>query len=59
MAPLSAFVILVLEQTRHIGIGLLENFAPLAAAALLLEIVGPLMIQRALVHSGEAREPRE
>lgn len=59
MAPLSAFVILVLEQTRHIGIELLENFAPLAAAALLLEIIGPLMTQRALVHSGEARESRE
>lgn len=48
MSPLSVFVILVLEQTRYLGINLLDELAALAAAALLLEIVGPLLTQLAL-----------
>ncbi len=48
MSPFSVFVILVLEQTRHLGINLVEQLAPLAAAALLLEVIGPLMTQLAL-----------
>jgi hypothetical protein len=42
------FVILVLEQTRHLGINLIDELAPLAAAALILEIAGPVLIQIAL-----------
>lgn len=48
MMPISAFVILLLEQDRHIGLQLMEQLAPLAAAALLLEIFGPLLIEIAL-----------
>lgn len=53
-APISAFVILVLEQSRHIGIHLVEKLAPLAAAALILEILGPVLVQRALIWAQEA-----
>lgn len=54
MAPMSAFVILVMEQTKHLGIDLVDRFAPLAAAAFILEIFGPIFIQRALIWSREA-----
>lgn len=57
--PISAFVILVLEQTRYIGIDLVDQLAPLAAAALTLEIVGPLFIQRALIWAHEVPEAKE
>jgi len=48
MAPISAFVILTLEQTRHLGVDLFDQLAPLAAAALLLEVSGPMLTQLAL-----------
>lgn len=57
--PISAFVILVLEQTRYIGIDLVDQLAPLAAAALTLEIVGPLCIQRALLWANEIPETKK
>lgn len=59
MTPISAFVILVLEQTRYLGINLVDQLAPLAAAALTLEIFGPILIQRALIWAHEVHEPEE
>jgi Kef-type K+ transport system membrane component KefB len=56
MAPMSVFVILLLEQTRYLGIDLIDQLAPLAAATLLLEIIGPVLTQRALIHAGESAE---
>ncbi len=53
MTPLSAFVILLLEQTRQVGINLVDQLAPLAAAALLLEVLGPMLTQWALKAAGE------
>lgn len=53
MSPFSVFVILVLEQTRHLGVNLVDQLAPLAAAALLLEVVGPLLTQLALYAARE------
>lgn len=58
-APISAFVILVLEQTRYLGINLVDQLAPLAAAALTLEIFGPIFIQRALIWAHEVPESKE
>jgi Kef-type K+ transport system membrane component KefB len=58
LAPMSAFVVLVLEQTRHGGVDLLEVLAPLAAATLLLEAIGPVITQRALLAAKEATPPR-
>lgn len=57
--PISAFVILVLEQTRFIGIDLVDQLAPLATAALTLEIFGPVIIQRALIWAHEVPETKE
>lgn len=57
--PFSAFVILVMEQTRYLGISLVDQFAPLAAVALTLEIFAPVLIQRALIWAHEVPESRE
>jgi Kef-type K+ transport system membrane component KefB len=57
--PISVFVILLLEQTRHLGIDLVDQLAPLAAATLTLEILGPIVTQRALRAAGETVEPTE
>lgn len=57
--PISAFVILVLEQTRYLGINLIDQLAPLAAAALTLEVFGPILIQRALIWAHEVPETKE
>ncbi len=58
-APMSAFVILMLEQTRHLGINLVDQLAPLAAAALTLEVFGPIFVQRALIWAHEVPETKE
>ncbi len=57
-APISSFVILVLEQTRYLGINLVDQLAPLAAAALALEVFGPIFIQRALIWAHEVPETK-
>ncbi|MDQ1363415.1 MAG: hypothetical protein QG652_1276 [Pseudomonadota bacterium] len=59
LAPISAFVILMLEQTRYLGVDLVDQLAPLAAAALILEIIGPILTQRALIWSREGPESGE
>jgi len=48
LAPMSAIVIVVLEQGGELGIGLLDQLAPLAAAALVVEMLGPILLGRAL-----------
>jgi Kef-type K+ transport system membrane component KefB len=55
LGPFSAFVILVLEQTRYLGINLFDQLAPLATAALVLEILGPLLTQSALFLAHEVQ----
>ncbi|MDT4826880.1 Sodium/hydrogen exchanger family protein [compost metagenome] len=55
LGPFSAFVILVLEQTRYLGINLFDQLAPLATAALVLEILGPLLAQSALFLAHEVQ----
>jgi Kef-type K+ transport system membrane component KefB len=59
LTPISVFVILLLDQTRYLGIDLLDQLAPLAAATLLLELVGPAVTQYALRRAGECRESEE
>ena len=59
MTPLSAFVFLMWEQPRALGIDLLDRTAPLGAAALLVEIVGPAIVGFALVRAGESQSPLE
>lgn len=57
--PTPALVILVLEQTRLLGNMLVDQLLPLAAATLVLEIFGPLLVQRALVLAHEVPEFRK
>jgi Kef-type K+ transport system membrane component KefB len=59
LTPLSGFVILLLEQTRHLGIGLIDQLTALAAITLLLEVIGPIATQWALVRAREAPDSRE
>ncbi len=54
MTPMSVFVILLLEHTRHLKLGALDQIAGVAAIVLLLEVVGPIVTQRALMWAGEA-----
>jgi Kef-type K+ transport system membrane component KefB len=56
LTPISVFVILLLEQARFLGIDLVDQLAPLAAATLLLELIGPVVTQRALMLAGESSE---
>ena len=57
-APISAFVILMLDQTRYLGIDLMNQLAPLAVAALILEVLGPIIVQRALIWAHEVPADR-
>jgi Kef-type K+ transport system membrane component KefB len=59
LAPISVFVILMLEQTRHLGIALVDELATLAAMTLLLEVIGPVITQRALIWANETRNHSE
>jgi len=59
MAPMSAIVIVVLEQSHLVGLGMLDQLAPLAAASLLMEMLGPIVVGRALHFAGELPDRRE
>lgn len=56
LAPLSVFVILLIEHARHAGVHVVEELRAMAAVTMLLEVFGPVIIQRALVWAREAPE---
>jgi Kef-type K+ transport system membrane component KefB len=56
MAPLSTFVVLLLQDTPSVGIDLIDTLAPMAAATLLLQWLGPIATQLALRAAGEVPE---
>ncbi len=56
LAPLSVFVILLIEHARRAGVHVVEELRIMAAVTMLLEVVGPIIIQRALVWAREAPE---
>ena len=56
LAPLSVFVILLLEHAREAGLQLADAVRALAAVTLLLELVAPVMLQRALMWAHETPE---
>jgi Kef-type K+ transport system membrane component KefB len=58
LAPLSVFVILLLEHARQAGLQVVEELRAMAAVTMLLEVFGPIIIQRALVWAREAPERR-
>jgi Kef-type K+ transport system membrane component KefB len=59
LTPISVFVILLLEQTRSLGISLVDDLAPLAAMALFLEVIGPIITQRVLIWAKETPDTTE
>jgi Kef-type K+ transport system membrane component KefB len=59
LAPISVFVILLLEQTRHLGLALVDELAALAAITLALEVIGPILTQRALMWAKETPSTTE
>lgn len=58
MSPLSTFVVLLVADTRAMGIDFIDAIAPVAAATLLLQWIGPLATQVALVLAGEVQEQK-
>ena len=58
LAPLSVFVILLLEHARLRGVHVVEELRSVAAVTMLLEVFGPIIIQRALVWARESTEMR-
>jgi Kef-type K+ transport system membrane component KefB len=58
LAPLSVFVILLTEHARHAGVQVVEELRSIAAVTMLLEVFGPIILQRALVWAREAPEAR-
>ncbi|MFC5478509.1 cation:proton antiporter [Massilia suwonensis] len=59
LTPMSVFAILLMEQTRWIGVDLIDRLAPLAAVMLLLDVLGPVLTQRAVVWANETRHIKE
>ncbi|RJG01854.1 cation:proton antiporter [Noviherbaspirillum sedimenti] len=53
LSPASVFAILMLEQTRFLQIDLISHLAPLAAMVLVMEVIGPILTQRALIWARE------
>jgi hypothetical protein len=53
LSPMSVFAILLLEQTRYMGIVLVDELAALAAMTLFMEVLGPIITQRALIIARE------
>jgi Kef-type K+ transport system membrane component KefB len=56
LTPVSVFMILLLEHARLRGVDVLDELRALAAATMLLEVLGPLIIQRALIWARETTE---
>jgi len=56
LAPLSVFVILLIEHARQAGVQVVDELRSIAAVTMLLEVFGPIILQRALVWAREAPE---
>lgn len=56
LAPVSVFVILLLEHARLRGVNVAEELRAMAGVTLLLEVFGPILIQRALIMAKETPE---
>lgn len=54
LTPLAVFAVMLQEQTRHLGLAVMNDVAALAGIVLVLEVVGPLVTRWALVRAGEA-----
>ena len=59
LTPMAVFGVLLMEQTRWMGVDLFDSLAPLAAVMLLLDVLGPVLTQRAIVWANETRNVKE
>ena len=59
LQPMSVFVVLLLEHARHRGVTFADELSVLAAMILMLELAGPILIQRALVWARESEHDKE
>jgi Kef-type K+ transport system membrane component KefB len=59
LAPLAVFTVLMIEQTRRLGVEFNYSLAPLMAMALVTQVFGPLITQRALVLADETHQHKE
>jgi hypothetical protein len=60
LMPMSVFALVLLEESRLYGFNLAEQTLPMLAGMLvLLEVIGPLATQRALMWAREAHPPGE
>jgi Kef-type K+ transport system membrane component KefB len=57
LAPLSVFVILLIEHARLAGVHVVGELRAMAGVTMVLEVFGPIIIQRALIWAREAPEP--
>ncbi|MBB3221535.1 cation:proton antiporter [Pseudoduganella umbonata] len=56
LAPMSVFVVLLLEQTKNSGVVLVDELAAVAAMTVFMEVLGPIITQRALVWARETKK---
>jgi Kef-type K+ transport system membrane component KefB len=59
LAPLAVFTVLMIEQTRRLGVDFNYSLAPLMAMCLVLQVFGPLITQRALAWADETHQHKE
>jgi Kef-type K+ transport system membrane component KefB len=57
LAPMSVFVVLLLEQTKNSGVVFIDELAAVAAMTVFMEVLGPIITQRALIWARET--PKE
>ncbi|HEY5801028.1 MAG TPA: cation:proton antiporter [Burkholderiaceae bacterium] len=55
LSPMAVFTLVALEQTRRLGVDLVDAIAPLAALTLMMEVLGPVLTQRALILANETQ----
>jgi Kef-type K+ transport system membrane component KefB len=56
LTPVSVFVILLLEHARQRGVHVADELRVMAAVTIMLEVIGPIILQRALLLAKEAPE---
>ena len=59
LTPVSVFVVLLLEHAKQAGIHFGVELSVLAAVTLFLDLIGPIVVQRALVWSRETQRDEE
>jgi Kef-type K+ transport system membrane component KefB len=59
LTPVSVFIILLLEHARQSGVELGGEVQALAAMTLILELIGPIVLQRALIWAKETNNTPE